>query len=101
MTTHVDVDAAAVRAVVEAVPDPELPPVTLGMLGVVERVTVDGGGAVEVVLLPTFVGCPATEMMARDVREAVGALDGITTIDVRFVHSPAWSTALTSLGGRP
>lgn len=86
--TTIDLDA--VEAVVRAVPDPELPALTLGMLGVVHEVTVDDG-VVEVVLLPTFVGCPATEVMARDVRAAAEPFDGVREVRVRFVHAPAWS----------
>lgn len=100
MSTRIEIDTAAVRAAAESVPDPELPPVTLGMLGVVERVTVDDAGTVEVILLPTFVGCPATEMMARDVQEVVGAIDGVIDVEVRFVHSPPWSTDRITDEGR-
>lgn len=88
--TGTTIDLDAVGAAARAVPDPELPALTLGMLGVVHDVTVDRG-VVDVVLLPTFVGCPATEVMARDVRAAVEPLDGVREVRVRFVHAPAWS----------
>ena len=66
-------DLAALEAAASAVPDPELPVVTLGDLGIVRGVAVAGDGAVEVRLTPTFVGCPATEAIAADVRAAVEA----------------------------
>jgi ring-1,2-phenylacetyl-CoA epoxidase subunit PaaD len=89
-------DAAAVRAAVAGVADPELPPVTLGMLGVVHDVDVDDTGRVEVELLPTFSGCPATEMMDRDVVAAVSRIDGVREVEVRFRFSPPWSATMIS-----
>lgn len=82
-------DAAQVRRTVEAVDDPELPPVTLGMLGMVHDVRVDDDTAT-VVLLPTVLGCPALEMMERDVAAAVAALPGVGDVRVRFAHDPPW-----------
>lgn len=88
-----------VQAAVAAVPDPELPPVTLGMLGMVHAVTVEGG-AVRVELLPTFAGCPATDIMERDVTDAVTALDGVEQVTVRFRYDPPWTAARIDDEGR-
>lgn len=92
-------DEAAVRAAVEGVPDPELPPVTLGMLGMVETVEVSDDGSVHVELLPTFSGCPATEMMSRDVREALNGVDGVREVTIRWRHTPVWTTERISTEG--
>ncbi len=86
------IDADRVRVAAESVPDPELPVVTLGMLGIVEDVTVGDDGGATVTLLPTLAGCPAQEYMGADVRDAVGAVPGITHVDVRFVHVPRWTS---------
>lgn len=80
-----------VHDAVAGVADPELPPVTLGMLGMVHDVRVDDAGVVEVELLPTFSGCPATEMIGRDVEAAVRAVDGVRAVTVRFRFSPPWT----------
>ena len=98
-------DLATVRAAASAVPDPELPVVTLGDLGIVRGVSVTDDGAVEVRLTPTFVGCPATEAIAADVRVAVAARlrdDGDPEVEVRtrMVLSPPWSTDWISDDGR-
>lgn len=85
-------DEAAVRAAVEGVPDPELPPVSLGQLGMVERVEVHADGRVEVDLLPTFSGCPATEMMSRDVRSALAEVGGVGDVKIRWLRNPMWTT---------
>ena len=85
------VDARRVRQVVEAVPDPELPPVTIGMLGMVHHLDVHADGRVEVELLPTYSGCPATEMIERDVRQAVAEVPVVREVAVRFRFDPAWT----------
>lgn len=84
---------------VTSVADPELPGLTLGMLGVVHDVVVDGGH-VHVELLPTFVGCPATEMMERDVVAAARRLPGVETVTVRFRYDPPWTPDRIDAAGR-
>jgi ring-1,2-phenylacetyl-CoA epoxidase subunit PaaD len=61
-----------VRAVLARIPDPELPVLSIVELGVVHRVDV-GREAIEVAILPTFVGCPALEVMRSAIVERLGA----------------------------
>jgi ring-1,2-phenylacetyl-CoA epoxidase subunit PaaD len=93
-------DVAEVRRAVMAVADPELPPVTIGMLGMVHDLAVAPGGRVEVVLLPTYTGCPATEMIERDVVSALAAVPGVTDVRVRFTFDPPWSADRIDEEGR-
>ena len=74
---------------VREIEDPELPHVTIGDLGIVRSVTVDGDTAI-VLLTPTYTGCPATEQIRDDVerRRAAAGFEP----DVRMVMSPAWTT---------
>jgi ring-1,2-phenylacetyl-CoA epoxidase subunit PaaD len=91
--------AGEVRTRVEAVPDPELPFLTLGDLGVIGSVAPGEGGRLEVELIPTYVGCPALTAMAdaiQDVLAACGHPDG----RVRRVLSPAWTTDRITAAGR-
>ena len=74
---------------VREIDDPELPHVTIGDLGIVRSVTVDGDTAT-VLLTPTYTGCPATEQIRDDVADAVRAAG--YQPDVRLVMSPAWTT---------
>ena len=53
---------ADVRAALAEVPDPELPVLSVVDLGIVHRVEVDADG-IRVVILPTFVGCPALDVI--------------------------------------
>lgn len=81
---------AAVRAIVGAIPDPEIPVVTLADLGILRDVVLEDGSPL-VLLTPTYSGCPATEAIAAQVREALDAA-GFADARVRTVLSPAWST---------
>jgi ring-1,2-phenylacetyl-CoA epoxidase subunit PaaD len=73
------------------VPDPEIPALSVVDLGIVRAVEeTDGGRGVVVTLTPTYSGCPATEVIARDVRAALAT--SYDEVDVRTQLSPAWTT---------
>ena len=79
--------------------DPEIPPLAITELGIVERVDV-APEHVEVTLLPTFAGCPALDVIREDVTAAVGAVAGERTVLVRFVYSPPWTSDRITPAGR-
>jgi ring-1,2-phenylacetyl-CoA epoxidase subunit PaaD len=73
------------------VADPELPALSIVDLGIVREVDESADGRrVSVTLTPTYSGCPATEVIARDVETVLAA--AYDTVEVRTVLSPAWST---------
>jgi ring-1,2-phenylacetyl-CoA epoxidase subunit PaaD len=82
-----------------AVPDPELPVLTIGDLGVLRGVVVGDDGAVEVTITPTYSGCPAMETIRRDIQGAL-ADAGFSVVRVRTVLAPAWTTDWISDRGR-
>ena len=86
-----------VRAALAEVPDPELPVVSVVDLGMVDRVSVDGG-RIEVDLLPTFVGCPALEVIEAAVRERLEALG--LPVDVAFTRRVPWTSDRITGRGR-
>ncbi|MFE7525760.1 1,2-phenylacetyl-CoA epoxidase subunit PaaD [Kitasatospora sp. NPDC057542] len=87
-------------AVAAAVPDPELPMLTLADLGVLAEVEVEGGsGAVTAWLTPTYSGCPAVAEMAADVDRRLRAA-GYPDVRVRLRLDPPWSTDLITAEGR-
>ena len=90
---------AALLAAAQAVPDPEIPVLTLGDLGVIRDVRVAGDGAVEVDITPTYTGCPATAVIADDVRDALRR-SGADRVRVQIVLSPPWTTDWMSEAGR-
>ena len=75
---------AQVWAVLATVPDPEVPVISLCELGIVREV-LDHGRSLEVVLTPTYSGCPATELIETLVREAL-ADAGITSVTIADPH---------------
>jgi ring-1,2-phenylacetyl-CoA epoxidase subunit PaaD len=86
-------------AVLDGVPDPEVPAVSVRDLGIVRDVRLADDGVTEVVLTPTYSGCPATEAIERAVVEA---LEGAGFAPVRAVtqRSPAWTTDWITEEGR-
>jgi phenylacetate-CoA oxygenase PaaJ subunit len=58
------------------------------------------GNQVEIDLLPTFIGCPALDMIAGDVRAKVGALPGVGEVRVNWLFAPPWSVDRITAGGR-
>jgi ring-1,2-phenylacetyl-CoA epoxidase subunit PaaD len=79
------------------IPDPEIPVISLVDLGVVKDVAVEDG-RVRVEFTPTFLGCPALEMM-RDAMAAKIAELGAEP-DVRVVMDDSWSTDRITAAGR-
>ena len=93
------VTEAAVHAVLDRVPDPEMPSVSIAELGMVVDVRVTGG-AVAVDLVATFSGCPAVAVIREDVTTALLALEGVHSVDVQFVRDVVWEPARISETGR-
>ena len=88
----------AAWAVLANVPDPEVPVISIRDLGIVRDVRLQGGG-LEVVLTPTYSGCPATEVIALSVEQAL--LDaGLGPVRVTHQLAPAWTTDWISEAGR-
>ena len=84
--------------VLDAVEDPEIPVVSVTELGIVREIAVDGA-RVQVVVTPTYSGCPATEMIAGSIRDALlGA--GADAVEVVTRLSPPWSTDWIDAGAR-
>lgn len=76
--------------VLRDVPDPEIPVISVCELGIVREVRTDEN-AVTVVVTPTYSGCPATEVIAQSIRDALtGAGAGHVTVETKL--APAWTT---------
>jgi ring-1,2-phenylacetyl-CoA epoxidase subunit PaaD len=88
--THDTTPTQEAWRIAAAVPDPEVPVLTIEDLGVLRAVTVDGSH-VSVDITPTYSGCPAMDTIRDDVILALTAA-GYDEVDVRLVLSPAWTT---------
>jgi ring-1,2-phenylacetyl-CoA epoxidase subunit PaaD len=91
------VTAEAVWAALDEIPDPEIPVISLVDLGVVRDVQVEGEH-VRIEFTPTFLGCPALEVMRNAIEEKVAALGGEP--DVAVIQDDSWSTDRISPAGR-
>ncbi|SDV48344.1 1,2-phenylacetyl-CoA epoxidase subunit PaaD [Chitinasiproducens palmae] len=91
MTTSMPAVLERARAALDAVPDPEIPVVSIAELGILRDVTLADDGVVEVVITPTYSGCPAMSQIAEDIDAALDAAQ-IQPHRIRTVLSPAWST---------
>ena len=79
------------------VPDPEIPVISVVDLGVVRDVRVEEG-RVHVEFTPTFLGCPALEVMQAQMAERIAALGAEP--DVEVVLDDSWSTDRITAAGR-
>lgn len=84
--------------ILEQVPDPEVPVLSVVDLGVVREVSVSGE-EVCVVITPTYSGCPAMDMIAMNIR--LGLIEaGIKQVLIQNRLSPAWTTDWMSESGK-
>ena len=84
--------------VLQNVPDPEIPVVSVCDLGIVRDLQAEGAG-LHVVLTPTYSGCPATEQIESSVMAALQAA-GLGPVRVSLQRAPAWTTDWISETGR-
>ncbi|HET9681170.1 MAG TPA: 1,2-phenylacetyl-CoA epoxidase subunit PaaD [Candidatus Limnocylindrales bacterium] len=89
---------AEVRERLATVHDPEIPTVSIVDLGVVERAEVLPDGRIQVELLPTFVGCPALEVIRDAVAEALAPLGRETSVE--FTWRVPWTSDRITERGR-
>ena len=82
----------------QGVMDPEIPVVSVVDMGIIRAVETDPAG-VTVTMTPTFSGCPALDVMHRDVAAAVRSL-GVAEVTIRLVLHPPWTTEWISEAGR-
>lgn len=98
MSTAASIDLEEIWTVLRAVMDPELPHVSVVNLGMVRDVR-EASGRLEVVITPTYSGCPAMQTIEQDIR---AALDGAGYLDaaITTVLSPPWTTDWIDQEGR-
>ena len=90
------VDAA--WRVLANVPDPEVPAISVCELGIVRDVIVHDDG-LEILLKPTYSGCPATEVIEHDILQAIEAA-GLGPARATLRRAPAWTTDWISEAGK-
>ncbi|MDE2333522.1 MAG: phenylacetate-CoA oxygenase subunit PaaJ [Rhodospirillales bacterium] len=78
------------REIAASIPDPELPALSIGELGIVRNVTATTRG-VEVAITPTYNGCPAMGVIALAI-EAALLEAGFESVHIRLVREPGWTS---------
>lgn len=84
--------------VAAAVPDPELPGLTIAELGILRGVT-EEHGTVVATLTPTYSGCPAMREILTDVKTALARAEFVR-VDVRISLQPPWTSEWITASGR-
>jgi ring-1,2-phenylacetyl-CoA epoxidase subunit PaaD len=84
---------AQVWEALEEIPDPEIPVISLVDLGVIRSVDVENGH-VRIEFTPTFLGCPALEVMKRAMEEKIPGAE------VKVIQDDSWSTDRITPAGR-
>jgi ring-1,2-phenylacetyl-CoA epoxidase subunit PaaD len=77
--------------VLEGVPDPEIPVVSIRELGILRDVRRAADGTLEIVVTPTYSGCPAISQIAEDIAAALDSA-GLAPHRIVTVLAPAWTT---------
>ena len=90
------IDEAAIMAVLETVPDPEIPVLTITDLGIVRNIR---QAPPTVLISPTYTGCPATVAIEASIREALDSA-GFHDVHIERVLFPPWTTDWITERGR-
>lgn len=85
-------------SVLENVPDPEIPVISVVELGVVRDVTLEDG-SVQVTITPTYTGCPAMNVFEEDIVSTLKN-EGYPNVSIKTTYSPAWTTDWLSAEAR-
>ena len=93
-----------VWSALEEIADPEIPAISVVELGVIGDVAFEardeGGERLTVELLPTFVGCPAIDVMQQQIGERLRSLDLADEVQVNVSFSVPWTSDRISPEGR-
>jgi ring-1,2-phenylacetyl-CoA epoxidase subunit PaaD len=103
MLSSVDIAVKKIWLLLEQVNDPEVPVLSVIDLGIIRDVKIynipAGDGGIEVVITPTYSGCPAMNIIEWDIKTIL-LQNGYTNIKVITVLSPAWTTDWMSEAGK-
>ena len=90
MVVENDITIDALWKLLEQVPDPEIPVLSILDLGIVRDLKLQDG-QVEIIITPTYSGCPAMDAISMDIRLKL-IEHGYKNIKISSVLSPAWTT---------
>jgi ring-1,2-phenylacetyl-CoA epoxidase subunit PaaD len=83
----------------QSVKDPEISTISIIELGMLEKIEIIPG-TLKVFLLPTFLGCPALDIIKTNVKNALKDFDDFSQVEVEFLLSPPWTSDRITEDGR-
>ena len=84
-----------VLRMIKTVYDPEIP-VNIYDLGLIYRIDLPGDAVCNIDMTLTSPNCPAADFLVEDVKQKVGSIDGIETVNVNIVFDPEWNKDMMS-----
>lgn len=99
MSTQTNISTQKIWSILEQVNDPEVPVLSVVDLGIVRGVNQNDNGETEVIITPTYSGCPAMDVIRMNIRMAL-LQRGYSNIKITTVLSPAWTTDWMSEAGK-
>lgn len=87
-----------IRKILEEISDPEIPVLSITDLGIVRDLNI-GDEEIEVIITPTYSGCPAMDVIAMNIRMAL-LKNGFEKIKITHQLSPAWTTDWMTNNGK-
>ena len=97
MTIH-QINKQTIYSYLEEINDPEVPVLSIIDLGIVRDVKMNDE-ELEVIITPTYTGCPAMDMISATIKIQLSTL-GFKKIKITQVLSPAWTTEWMSEDGK-
>ena len=92
---------ALIWAALAEVPDPEIPAISVVDLGVIGSVALaEDRSSLRVELMPTFIGCPATEVMRDAITARLSALEVADRVEVALTYAIPWTSDRITPAGR-
>ena len=83
----------------DAVKDPEIPVLSLPDLGIIKNIEIYDNGGARITITPTFVGCPALDLMKAEIIETLMA-KGLPEVNVEVSYKEPWTSDDISQSGR-
>jgi ring-1,2-phenylacetyl-CoA epoxidase subunit PaaD len=98
MVSSTTIEEKRIRSILETVTDPEIPVLTITDLGILRDIKINGE-EIEVIITPTYTGCPAMDMISMNIKLALFE-KGYNNLNITSTLSPAWTTEWMSEDGK-
>jgi len=96
--TNQPINKSTILKILESVTDPEIPVISIMDLGIIRDVKIENE-RIEVIITPTYSGCPAMLEIEKDIHNALKK-EGIHNFKITTVLSPAWTTEWMTESGK-